>query len=125
MFDPTTAPEGLIYHVTFKRDWEGALATGEYRLSTRGARLADVGYIHGSFANQVQRIGAYVFRDTSDPLVVLVVDPGRLNARVEVENLEGGDEGFPHIYGPLPASAVLDVLPARIEHGQLVIEPSV
>ena len=122
MFDPTTAPEGLIYHVTFERDWEVARGTGEYRLSTRGARLDEVGYIHGSFANQVQRIGAYIFRDTSDPLVVLVIDPARLNARVAVENMEGGVEDFPHIYGPLPTSAVLDVRPARIVQGQLVIE---
>jgi uncharacterized protein (DUF952 family) len=121
VFDPTTAPEGLIYHVTFKSDWEGARATGEYRLSTRGARLEEVGFIHGSFANQVQRIGACIFRDASDPLVVLVIDPERLSVRVEVENLEGGDEGFPHMYGPLPTTAVIDVLPARVEQGQLVI----
>lgn len=124
MFDPTAAPEGLIYHVTFARDWDDARATGEYRLSTRGAQLDEVGFIHGSFAHQVQRIGAHVFGDTSDPLVVLVIDPRRLAARVEVENLEGGDEGFPHIYGPLPADAVVEVLPARIEDGQLVIDRS-
>lgn len=124
VFDPTTAPDGLIYHVTFTRDWEEARAAGAYRLSTRDATLADVGFIHGSFAHQVQRIGTAVFGNTSEPLVVLVVDPARLDARLVVENLEGGDEGFPHIYGPVPTGAVVDVLQARIEHGEIVIDGS-
>ncbi|MGQ0434871.1 MAG: DUF952 domain-containing protein [Microthrixaceae bacterium] len=124
VFDPTTAPDGLIYHVTRERDWDSARPTGAYRLSTREATLAEVGFIHGSFAHQVRRIGTAVFGDTSEPLVVLVVDPERLDARVVVENLEGGEEGFPHIYGPIPTGAVVDVLQARIEHGEIVIDGS-
>src|SRR4051812_43544532 len=33
--------------------------------------------------------------DTTAPLVVLVIDKEMLDAPVVVENLEGGDEGFP------------------------------
>src|SRR4029079_11702561 len=94
-----------IYHVTFASDWLDAQPGTEYFLSTRGARLAEVGYIHASFAHQVARVGAAVFRGESAPLVVLVIDTAMLPTPLRVENLEGGTEGFPHIYGPLPTPA--------------------
>lgn len=120
--DPSTAIPNLIYHVTFESDWTNAQSTGEYRLSTRGALLEEVGYIHASFAHQVQRIGAYVYQDASRPIVVLAIDPTRLSSPVKVENLDGGTEGFPHIYGPLPTSAVIDVLPTSFDRGQFIVE---
>jgi uncharacterized protein (DUF952 family) len=112
----------LIYHVTFASDWRSAQSEGEYTLSTRGARLEDEGYIHASFAHQVERVGTYVFGDAPEPVVVLVIDPGLLDCPVRVENLEGGTEGFPHIYGPLPTAAVVDVHEARLDGNQLVVE---
>jgi uncharacterized protein (DUF952 family) len=111
-----------IYHATFVSDWVHAQSDGQYRLSTRGSRLQDVGFIHASFADQVQRIGALVYADASEPIVVLAIDPGLLDCPVRVENLEGGTEEFPHIYGPLPTTAVVAVLPARFEGRQFVVE---
>jgi uncharacterized protein (DUF952 family) len=99
----------VIYHIAVATDWEDARASGEYRMSTRGARLEDVGFIHASFAHQLERIGALIYGDASEPLVVLVIDPKLLGSPVKVESLDGGTEEFPHIYGPLPASAVVDV----------------
>jgi uncharacterized protein (DUF952 family) len=110
-----------IYHLTFASDWNDAQSTGEYRLSTRGTGLDEVGYIHASFAHQVQRIGAAVYGDVPEPVVVLAIDPTLLGSMVRVENLEGGTEGFPHIYGPLPTSAVVEVLPARVDGGEFVV----
>jgi len=111
-----------IYHVTFANDWIDAQRGAEYLLSTRGASLDEVGYIHASFAHQVERVGGAVFRGASQPVVVLVIDTAMLTSPVRVENLEGGTEGFPHIYGPLPTSAVVDVLPARVVGEGLLIE---
>jgi uncharacterized protein (DUF952 family) len=52
---------------------------------------------------------------------VLVIDTGQLDVPVVVENLEGG-EGFPHIYGALPARAVIEVRPAGVTSaGEFVI----
>jgi uncharacterized protein (DUF952 family) len=42
-------------------------------------------------------------------LVVLVVDPAGLDVRVEHSPSAG--ESFPHLYAPLPVSAVTEVLP--------------
>jgi uncharacterized protein (DUF952 family) len=39
------------------------------------------------------------------------VDEAAVGAEVRRENLEGGTTLFPHIYGPLPVSAVVKVTP--------------
>ena len=108
-----TAEDERIYHVALDGDWTEAQSTGEYRTSTRGARLEDVGFIHGSFRNQVERIGALVYGDVDERLVVLVIDPARVHVPIETEIVEGGAEAFPHIYGPLPIEAVVAVLSAH------------
>ena len=122
MADPNAQLPDRIYHVTFASEWRNAQPGAEYTLSTRGASLEDVGYIHASFAHQVERIGSLIFGDATEPLVVLAIDPERLECAVRVENLEGGTEQFPHIYGPLPAAAVVDVLPARLDGTRVVVE---
>ncbi len=76
-----------------------------YRGSTLGKSLDDEGFIHCSFANQVQGIANAIYQGRDD-VVLLEIDPSRVNADVRVENLEGGEERFPHIYGPLPIDAV-------------------
>ena len=113
----------MIFHVTTASDWDDAQRLGEYRISTRGAILDDVGYLHASFADQYARIGAVIFGDSTEELVVLVIDTERLNVPIVVEDLDGSGEAFPHIYGPLPLDAVVQVLPARITPaGELSLE---
>jgi uncharacterized protein (DUF952 family) len=107
-------PTRFIFHIAFESDWKAAEQSGTYRGSTRGARLDDVGFVHAGFEHQVSVVGGIVYRDASEPLVVLVIDTEHLDVPVVVENLEGGDEMFPHIYGPLPVRAVVDVLAAVI-----------
>jgi uncharacterized protein (DUF952 family) len=52
------------------------------------------------------------FRGRQD-LVLLRVDPARLTVRVVYENLEGGEQLFPHVYGAIPTRAVVEVVPFR------------
>jgi uncharacterized protein (DUF952 family) len=47
--------------------------------------------------------------DFTDELVVLEIDTDRIDADVRVENLDGGEELFPHIYGAVPVAAVVAV----------------
>lgn len=49
-----------------------------------------------------------LFRGRHD-LVLLRVDPDLLESEVRFENLEGGDELFPHIYGELDLEAVTGI----------------
>lgn len=97
-----------IFHVTTADCWADAQAAGEYRWSTRGQTLAEVGFIHNSFLEQVERVADFVYSGVPT-VVLLAIDPGRVTAEIRVENLDGGDELFPHIYGPLPVGAVIDV----------------
>ena len=49
------AEDERIYHVAFAGHWTEAQSTGEYRTSTRGARLEDVGFIHASLEGDLQQ----------------------------------------------------------------------
>jgi len=99
-----------IFHITQAEDWARAVTSGEYRVSTLGKTLDDVGFIHCSEADQVERVANAAFVGTNH-LVVLVIDPDRVAAPITYENLEGGIELFPHIYGPLRPDAVDEVVP--------------
>ena len=98
-----------IFHITEPEIWQAAQQSGSYTGSTRDATLDDVGYIHCSFAEQVERVRGFVYDGYPGALVVLEIDTDRLDAPVRVENLDGGDELFPHIYGPIPLGAVVAV----------------
>jgi uncharacterized protein (DUF952 family) len=95
-----------IFHVAEARLWDRAAAEGSYTCSTRDASLTEVGYIHCSFRHQVETVANYIYGDWDGDLLLLEVDPDCIPSEIRVENLDSGSEGFPHIYGPLPAAAV-------------------
>jgi len=99
MFEP-------IYHMCRADEWEGAHVSGAYHGSSQDA--AD-GFIHFSTALQV-RTSAAKHRSGQIGLVLLTVDPGPLGDALKWEPSRGGDL-FPHLYGPLPVSAVISVDP--------------
>src|SRR6266508_3786522 len=108
------SPE-LIFHIARSSEWRAALPTGEYRISTRDATLDEVGFIHCSYAHQVDRSARLVYADDdASDLVVLTIDLARVPAEIRHQNVGGGDEAFPHIYGPLPVAAVLDIVPVTV-----------
>jgi glutathione S-transferase len=100
----------VIFHLALASDWETARASGAYRVSTIGMSLDEVGYIHCSFADQVDVVGERFYAGRPDVLL-LSIDDDRVPSEIRVENLEGGEEQFPHIYGPLPVAAVVSVEP--------------
>jgi uncharacterized protein (DUF952 family) len=71
--------------------------------------VATEGFIHCSTPEQVLRVANARFRGRED-LVLLLIDSGMIAAEIRYENLEGGNERFPHIYGPLNLEAVINVL---------------
>ncbi len=95
-----------IYHITTSRETEQAFQTGEYRPTN----FEKDTFIHCSYPHQIPVVANFLFRGCSD-LVLLKIDRDRLACRVIDENLEGGAEVFPHIYGPLPMQAVIEVIP--------------
>ncbi|MFJ4203755.1 DUF952 domain-containing protein [Streptomyces sviceus] len=100
----------LIVHLTERSLWEEARARGTYEISTRGRTLQEEGFIHCSTREQLPGTAARFFAGVPD-LVLLVIDPARLDVPLKYEAPEPGAEEFPHVYGPIPVDAVVDVEP--------------
>jgi uncharacterized protein (DUF952 family) len=98
-----------LLHVTERLTWAGAERVGEYRMSTRGVTLAAEGFIHCSLRHQLRGVAELLYADAED-LVVLVIDSDKVGAPVRFEAPAPGADEYPHIYGPLPAAAVTDVI---------------
>lgn len=96
----------MILHITRRSDWEAAQAMGDYRLDS----LDTEGFIHCSTPEQVLGPANELYRGQPE-LVLLVIDPSRLEARLVYEDLYASGIAFPHIYGPLNLDAVVKVVP--------------
>ena len=107
-----------IFHITEPVLWRDATERGSYDRSTRDASLAEVGYIHCSYAHQVETVANCLYADWAHDLVLLEIDVAQVASPIRVENLEGGTEEFPHIYGPIPAAAVTHVRPLERSDGR-------
>ena len=102
---------GRIYHIADQLQWQEALVAGEYRWSTLGLDLDEVGFIHCSFARQVDGVAQRFYSYHPSPLVVLEIDqsaPEHAGVEVRVED-GGAGELFPHIYGPIDPAWVVEV----------------
>jgi uncharacterized protein (DUF952 family) len=92
----------FIYHIVLPEIWEEVRGERLYRHES----LALEGFIHCSYEDQIDGvIGRYYAG--RDELVILTIDTDKLAARLVAEPSTGG-EVYPHIYGPLNMSAVVD-----------------
>ncbi|MFD4946591.1 DUF952 domain-containing protein [Streptomyces sp. NPDC058239] len=114
----------LLLHLTEGPLWEAARGIGTYEMSTRGRTLHEEGFIHCSLPHQLTGVAEMLYgagsrAGTGDQdLVVLVIDPARLPAPVRYESVAPGGEEFPHIYGPVPVDAVVEVRPWPRKEGE-------
>ena len=106
----TATPPERIFHIATAADWRRALDSGSYTTSTVGRSLAEEAFIHASRRDQVQGVFDRYYRGLGEPLVLLTIDTTRLgDAEVVVEPV--GDDTYPHVYGPINRTAVVDVAP--------------
>jgi uncharacterized protein (DUF952 family) len=108
----------IILHITQQDEWDKAKTLGSYRADT----LESQGFIHCSTPEQVVRVANTLFRGQDD-LVLLCIDSTEVEAEIRYENLEGGDELFPHVYGPLNAGAVVSVLDLKPQADGTFVPP--
>jgi uncharacterized protein (DUF952 family) len=124
--DPTVSAD-CIFHICSRAQAEAARASGTYTAPS----LATEGFIHFSRAHQVQGVRTAFYAGQQD-LVLLVVDPALLQAPLRYEApahpsshstapAPSPAQRFPHLYGPLPWSAVIDVVDIDRFSGQPVI----
>src|SRR2546423_7406254 len=67
--------------------------------------LTSEGFVHCATAGQLERV-AEQLRERHAALALLVIDPEQLTSEVR---LEGADERFPHVYGPIDDGAIVEV----------------
>ena len=96
-----------LFHLALPQEWALALAAGQYDRSTRGRSLADEGFVHCSYAHQVAATANRYYADLP-AVVLLTIDPDRLDSPVVTESSVAGGEEFPHVYGPIPVDAVIE-----------------
>ena len=104
---------GIIFHIAQSEAWvniEHQTAPGFYRPET----FSTEGFVHCSTRDQVVKVAAARFRGQTG-LVLLCIDTDKVIAEIRYENLEGGRELFPHIYGEINTGAVVHV--AEFEPG--------
>jgi len=95
----------VIYKICPRAAWLEAEASGAF--AGLAVDITD-GFIHFSTASQVPATLERHFAGQTD-LVLVTVDPDGLDG-LRWEPSRGGDL-FPHLYGPLPLSAVVGVEP--------------
>jgi uncharacterized protein (DUF952 family) len=108
----------LIHHLAEPADWDEAVRTGSYRISTRGRILEQEGFIHAAGDDQWQLVRRRFYADLQTDLVLLTFDPDALTVPVrwEVGDPATG-ERFPHLYGPLDVDAVVATRVLPPPHG--------
>jgi uncharacterized protein (DUF952 family) len=92
----------VLFHLTTRAAWQRAVAVGDYVTPS----LEDEGFIHLSTEVQWPDVRERLFATTAD-LVLLVIDPKRLRNEIRFELADG--DHYPHLYGPLDISAVIEV----------------
>jgi uncharacterized protein (DUF952 family) len=93
-----------LYHITDNKQWSGTLSTGSYIPEDYSID----GFIHCSTASQVVNVAKRFYADRKD-LIFLTIDSTLVFSPIVFENLEGGLELFPHIYGTLNIESVVKV----------------
>lgn len=100
----------VIYKIVAADLWRQAEEQGVFT----GAEIdvAD-GYIHFSTAAQAGRTAELHFAGRSN-LLLVAVDSASLGEALKYEPSRGGDL-FPHLYGHLPLTAVISVVPLPLD----------
>lgn len=106
-----------ILHLAREADWNAAQLSGTYRVSTLGATLEQVGFIHASTPPQLSAVAERVYSGSTDRLVVLVMDDDAIRLSGTQVKYEDGGDGlrYPHIYGELRIEQVTAALPANFD----------
>ena len=95
----------MIYHIAERSVWVSCSDKETYEPK----EFETDGFIHCANLTQVEN-GAQSYFEGQGDLVLLVIDTDSLESEVIYENLGGGEELFPHLYGELQTAAVIEVV---------------
>lgn len=114
----------MLLHLARASEWKAGWRDGRYT----PARYGDDGFVHCCDDEQaVLQVAEAYFRDATEPVLVVELDEAALDVEVRREAPAPPDgqphahhEGrrFPHVYGSIPAFAVVRVGPLGREGGR-------
>jgi len=99
-----------IYHILDKKQWEKAAQIGFYAPDS----LEKEGFIHCSTKKQIIPTANRRFQG-SDELLLLVINPKKVEAKTVYEDLKGIGEKHPHIYGKLALNEIESIAELKPE----------
>jgi uncharacterized protein (DUF952 family) len=94
----------IIHHITKRESWDEAKTIGFYSTPT----FTDEGFIHCSTPEQIIATANRHYHGQTG-LLLLSIETKRVTVPIVYENLVGGEQQFPHIYGQLNLDAVTEV----------------
>ena len=97
----------LIYHIVLPDAW-AAFESDLYR----AASLETEGFIHCSFADQLDGVIARYYSGAKR-IVVLEIESDKLMSRM-LKEPSTGNEIYPHIYGPINRDAIVGVKERKV-----------
>ena len=101
----------VLVHLCSASGWQAAQESGEHRPESLDAN----GFVHLSTPEQVHLPANRLYAGRTD-LVLLRIDAGQLTSPIRWEPGVATDPesmAFPHLYGPLPAAAVISITSYR------------
>lgn len=113
-----------VWHLTESDTWMRAQMRGVFSGSTRGVSIEQVGFFHGSYADQLALVASFVYSDVTGPMVALGIEPALLLQHgLELREEAGGPDDptlFPHVYGgDLPLAVITKAIPVTVTNGVL------
>lgn len=96
----------LIFHVAKKEQWNQSLKDGFYG----DFSLKKDGFIHCSKFNQLLHVANNNLKNVDEELIILCIDIDNLNSEIKWEKNANNNMFFPHIYGLINVSSVIDTL---------------
>lgn len=108
----------IVYKILGAQDWRDAVSRGHFEGSADDHRD---GFIHLSAPDQLAGTAAKYFKGRAD-LVLVGFEAAQFGAALRWEPSRGGAL-FPHLYGPLDASAATSVTALALDAAGIPIIP--
>lgn len=93
----------LIYHIVLPEVWERFKEEYEYEAES----LASEGFIHCSYRNQLDDV-LQRYYSNAEKVLILAINPHLLTSELVAEP-STNREIYPHIYGKINKSAIVDI----------------
>ena len=100
----------IIYHIVTPEVWEKFKDENEYEAES----LATEGFIHCSYQNQLDDVLRRYYAN-ADKVLILTINPSLLKSDLIAEP-STNREIYPHIYGKINKSAIVDIEERKIVH---------